>query len=561
LVAAMLDPTQPTSLTQKSTAGLSAPRARAFSKSEIASLFTLLLAIASIPIVLNPLPPIADYVNHLARMQIIATINSDSYLHHYYEIDWQVIPNLMMDLIVPLFVRVMNVYLAGQLYTLMSFALILSGTMALQRQLSGRWSALPLLAATLLYNDMFLVGTMNYVFGIGLTLWALVTWISLRERGRALRLLVSALFVFGLFFCHLFALGVYGVGLLAFEADRLWTAYRRARRYDGEKAAGRPLAELFIDFIITGLPFVPVIGLLMLSPTRGLWDFDWQIDGKMDGLIFVVRVYSDAIAVLLAAVIVLAARWALRRRLLSFHGFGLALLAIGAAVYLALPRVMFETDMVDQRLPISLAFVLIACLDVDFRQTAARRVFVTGIVLLLTVRAGEVEWKWSQLSGPIQSFRQSVQLLNRGARVLVAYGSPNGGGQLRDYGLLHADCIAIIERSALVTTAFTVVGKQVLHVRAVYRDRVDTEDGAPPVVNSLVQVADRADANAGDYWRHWTQDYDYLYVLFTTPDFANPDPAQLTELFAGDRFILYRIERSQIAGPSKVVTAAGKDVK
>jgi hypothetical protein len=239
----------------------------------------------------------------------------------------------------------------------------------------------------------------------------------------------------------------------------------------------------------------------------------------------------------------------------------LALLAIGAAVYLALPRVMFETDMVDQRLPISLAFILIACLDVDFRQTAVRRVFATGVVLLLAVRAGEVEWKWSQLSVPIQSFRQSVQLLNRGARILVAYGDPNSGGWLRDYGLVHADCIAIIERSALVTTAFTVVGKQVMHARAGYRDRVDTEDGTPPVVNRLVQAADHVDANAGDYWRRWTQDYDYLYVLFTKPDFTNPDPAQLTELFAGDRFILYRIEHSHIAGSSKVVTAAGKDVK
>ena len=46
--------------------------------------------------------------------------------------------------------------------------------------------------------------------------------------------------------------------------------------------------------------------------------------------------------------------------------------------------------------------------------------------------------------------------------------------------LVHAACLAIIERSALVTTAFTVVGKQILHVRPDYRARVDTEDGTPP---------------------------------------------------------------------------------
>jgi hypothetical protein len=292
-----------------------------------------------------------------------------------------------------------------------------------------------------------------------------------------------------------------------------------------------------------------------------LWDFYWRINGKMDGLIFVVRVYSDAVAILLAAVVLLAAGSALRRRLLFFHAFGLTLFAVGAAFYLALPRVMFETYMVDLRLPISLAFILIACLDVDFRAPVVRRVFTAGVVLLLGVRVGEVEYKWSQLSPPIESFRQSVQLLNRGAKVLVAYANSSDGDRLRDYGLVHADCIAIIERSALVTTAFTVVGKQVLHARAAYQDRVDTEDGTPPQVNKVVRVADRADTNEADYWRRWTRDYDYLYVLFTKADYPNPDPAHLTELFTGDRFILYRIEHSQMTAASKEITAVGKDVK
>src|SRR6202047_4392070 len=154
----------------------------------IAALFILLLAITSIPIVLHPWPPMSDYINHLARMQVIATINSDHDLARFYEIDWQVIPNLMMDLIVPSLARLMNIYLAGQIYTISSFVLILSGTVALHRQLFGRWSVLPLIGFPLLYNNVFLVGTMNYVFGIGIALWALTSWIWLRERNLALRL-------------------------------------------------------------------------------------------------------------------------------------------------------------------------------------------------------------------------------------------------------------------------------------------------------------------------------------------------------------------------------------
>ncbi|MGD0026091.1 MAG: hypothetical protein ABSC37_15985, partial [Xanthobacteraceae bacterium] len=457
------------------------PRPGHFSKGKIAILFVVLMAITSIPILLHPLPPISDYINHLARMHVIATINSDPDLSRYYEIDWQVIPNLMMDLIVPLFERVMNVYLAGQVYTILSFALILSATVALHRQLYGRWSALPLIASPLLYNNVFLVGTMNYVFGIGLVLWALVAWVGLRERSRALRLLVSSLFVLALFFCHLFALGVYGVGLLAFELHRLWTAYARLRRSSGRAAARRALPPLTLDFVIAGLPFLPVLPLLMKSPTWGLWQsYSWELAGKIDGLTFVVEVYSHSVALVLTAVIAFLVGWALRDRALSFHPFGLVLLVVGAIIYMALPRVLFDTYMADQRLPTSLVFILVSCIDVDFRHHLVRRGFAVAAVLLLAMRVAEVESKWTNLSSGIESFLQSVQLLDRGAKVLVAYADPAGGDDVRDYVLVHADCIAIIERSALVTTAFTVVGKQVLHARPDYRDRVDTVDGTPP---------------------------------------------------------------------------------
>ncbi len=547
----MVNVTHNSLLASRSAVGRSIPRAGEFSKAGIAVLFVLLIAIASLPILLNPLPPISDYINHLARMHIIAAIGGNPDLSRYYEIDWQVIPNLMMDLIVPLFARVMNIYLAGETYTILSFAMILSGTVALHRQLFRRWSALPLIAAVLLYNTVFLVGTMNYVFGIGLMLWALAAWVRLRERSWALRLSVSLAFVLALFFCHLFALGVYAVALLAFESQRLWAAYFRLRRASGPHRARRALPLLMLDFVITGLPFLPVLPLLMTSPTEHLWDYYWRLPGKLEGLGFVVDVYSNAVAYLIVAVLLCAIGWALYRRALSLHGLGLPLLVFGAAAYMALPRVMFQVYMVDQRLPIALAFILLACFDLDFRSPLVRRVFAVGLFLLVGVRMAEVEGTWSVLSATTQSFRQSVQLLNRGAKVVVAYADPNGGDSVRDYGLVHADCIAIIERSALVTTAFTVVGKQVLHDRPAYRSRVDTEDGTPPMIGNLVRVASYRDTRPGDYWRHWRSDYDYLYVLFTKPDFANPDPAHLNEIFAGDRFVLYRIQKSEITAASK----------
>src|SRR5205823_2840794 len=80
-----------------------------------------------------------------------------------------------------------------------------------------------------------------YLFGIGLALWALTSWVALRERAVALRLAVSTLFVLALFFCHLFAVGVYGLGLLAFELQRLLgLRWRGPLAVDGAAKPGLP---------------------------------------------------------------------------------------------------------------------------------------------------------------------------------------------------------------------------------------------------------------------------------------------------------------------------------
>ena len=325
------------------------------------------------------------------------------------------------------------------------------------------------------------------------------------------------------------------------------------RRSVGANSAGA--GRLILDFAIAGLPFLPILPLLMMSPTWGLRQtYSWELPGKLDGLVYIIEVYSHGAAFFFTAAIAFAIGWATPSSCVSaFMRLRVGLIAIGVAVYMALPRVVFETYMADQRLPISLAFMLIACIDLDMRHRIVRRGFAAVLVVMLGIRVAEVETMWGSLSVGTESFRQSVQLIDRGAKVLVAYADPDGGDDLHDLGLVHAACFAIIERSALVTTAFTVVGKQIMHARPEYRARVDTVDGTPPMINELVRLARNDGAQSANYWRRWTTDYDYLYVLFAEASHENPDPEHLTTLFTGDRFVLYRIDQSQIADVGKTV--------
>ena len=506
---------------------------------QIAALFCLIAAISCVPIVLHPLPPLTDYVNHLSRMHVIATIAADPDLARFYEIDWQVVPNLMMDLIVPLFERVTNVYIAGQIYTVASFVLILSGGLALNRQLFGRWSMLPLIAAPLLYNQVFLVGTMNYVSAIGLALWSLAAWIWLRERAMVLRLSVSALFIVALFFCHLYAVGIYGVGLLAYELYRLLELHRRAPL---TRHSRHEIWRRAFDFVATGLPFLPVLLLLAMSPTWGLRSgYSWELDGKLDGILFVIQLYFPFPAVLIAGLVAIAAGWAIYRRALRIHAFGWMLLAVAAIVYLAMPRMLFDTYMADQRLPISIAFMVLACGQLNIQNAFVRPAFAAVLVALLALRLFEVQTVWNEAARTSDAFRQSMSHIERGSKILVAYADADAGEGPRDHVLVHGACLAIIERSSMVTTAFTVVGKQIMRARADYRDRVDTEDGTPPSVAQLLELAADPERESDAYWSDWTADYDYVYVLFTRPNQENPAPARLAPKFVGERFALYRI--------------------
>jgi hypothetical protein len=515
------------------------PRAHGFSSAQIGILFAALMLLISIPIWTHPLPPLSDYVNHLARMHVIATLPTDPRLANFYEIDWAVIPNLTMDLIVPVLAHVMNIYVAGQVFIVVMFALIISGTLALNRALIGRWSVFPLVAFPLLYNFVFLVGLMNYIFGIGVALWALAGWVALRERVWPARFLLSVISVLALFFCHLSALGIYGVGVLSFELARLWE-----RRLE-------PWPARVVDFVASGLPFLAAAPLLMASPTMDLVGSTyWDQRGKIDGLMYVVSDYSDIVAFLIVATIIGGVVWAVRHRVLRFHPVVFALLGVGGTVYLALPRIMFDTYMTDQRVPLGVVFMLFACGDLELRRRLVRRAFLVALVVLITARLIEMDYNWSQLSDSTSEFRSSVRRIAPGSKVFVAYTDRSLGEDVRDLGLVHAACIATIERSALVTTVFTVDGKQVLHVRPQFRDYADLRDGTPPAVAQLIQAVDHPMPWMPAFWLNWTK-FDYLYVLFTEDEAPNPDPARLKLVADGDRFQLYRILKPENSASAK----------
>ena len=88
---------------------------------------------------------------------------------------------------------------------------------------------------------------------------------------------------------------------------------------------------------------------------------------------------------------------------------------------MALPRVMFDTYINHQRVPLGVAFLLFACGNLEVRRRLVRRAFPILLIFLIAVRLIEIDYNWSQLSDLTSEFRSSVRRIVPGSKVFVAY--------------------------------------------------------------------------------------------------------------------------------------------
>src|SRR5262249_52934076 len=147
-----------------------------------------------------------------------------------------------------------------------------------------------------------------------------------------------------------------------------------------------------INFFACGIPFLGVLPLLLASPTLQLvGDMSWEPRGKLDGLIYVIEAYADIVAVALSAVLAAACALMVRHRLLLVHPFACVLSGMAIVVFLPMTRVCFVTYMADQRMPVAIAFMIIASIDAVLLRREVRRGFIAILLVLLALRIIEVD--------------------------------------------------------------------------------------------------------------------------------------------------------------------------
>lgn len=488
------------------------------------ALFLGLFALAAAPVLLAALPPLFDYPNHLARMYLLVHLPDSATLQRYYELRWQALPNLGMDLLVPPLARLMPLGWAGRVFILLALGLIAAGSALLHRVATGRWTIWPLFAFLFLYSRVLLWGFLNYLLGVGLLLVALAAWIGLERRGLLLRLMVSAGFGLALFFCHLMAWTIYAVLVAGYEIGRA-------------REAGRwwPPGPVIGRLLLAALPFLPGLVLLLAGGEGGgLAGIHYgRFVRKLDLTFSVFDNYHRGIDVACFVLLALLAVYGFaRRHLVLVPALRMPLLLLTAAFVLA-PTQLITASAVDHRMPVVIALVLSAATTAPaLRPRALAAIAAAGLALFL-LRMGLVTAQWERAQ---PGYARELAILDQvpvGGRLAVAF--PAGAIASDPAPRTHLPTMAIIEREAFVPTLFAFRGQQPV---ALTPEAQRLADEAEP---SALWRALTAEGGPSPAARGMLRDFDALVMLDRYP-FALPPTGLLKPLAVEPAFALYRIE-------------------
>jgi hypothetical protein len=237
-------------------------------------LFLTLLLVALIPAWVGPVT--LDYPMHIARAFIMAQPQDGTGVSEFYKIDIQPVPNLGMDFLVSSLIRFLPVQVSSTIFITLVVVLIASGSFALSTVVHKRVTVAAFLPLLALYDQWFLMGFANYLFGLGLGLWAVALWIYLADTGRrtaqlAMAILMSALLIV----CHLMAFLVTVAIVLLIEIGK---------HYHGR--------ALYRASIVGSLLLCAAI--LFVSTIRGR-DY-WGLTAKIEGTMQIVTPTIDPVS-------------------------------------------------------------------------------------------------------------------------------------------------------------------------------------------------------------------------------------------------------------------------
>jgi hypothetical protein len=424
-----------------------------------------------------------------------------------------------MDLVVMGLATIMTLETAGKTFITLTLMLLSSGTIALHTALHKRLSAWPLIVFLILYNLMFLLGSLSFLFGLGMGLWMLAAWIFLPRHPLWPRILIFCPLVVALYFAHLSAFGVYLLALLGYEF-----AHYREQRAEGIHVSPFTFTPTLMQLVIPAL-------LFLASPTAGgykLFEYNYFLN-KLITPFFLVLNYSlllDGLTFVFIAEII--ALGLITKRLTINKAMYWALGAVTVA-YLAIPSLFFSSSLADSRIFVGLALLFVAGSDMRLRTAAEARMLMLSLLGTFVLRIGFINHHWQAANHLQNKYFQAFDKLPQGAKLLTLIGDKGKWENKYDFWTMwNFPCWAIIKKSAFVPTLYALPMQQPVSFTLPYRELAN-------------QAADWRLQNMKTPPPHIVNNFDYVLIERTHPAFTLPSQSNLRLINSGDNFRLFKV--------------------
>lgn len=408
------------------------------------------------PLLWASVPPLVDYPNHLARMAILAHVGNPAIAENYVS-DWHLLPNLAMDIVVPALAHLLPLECAGRVFIAATMALLVIGTVMLRRALQGSVGIWPICSFLFIYNIVLWYGFLNYLFALGVAIIGFAGWVSTTRWNPIWRLSLFSAVASVLFVLHLFALGVFGLLVIAFEAGEFF-------RTRGSSRVTQQASLIVGVFIPAGLMWLMSIG--HGGPTYVAYG------GLNDRIVAFIAPVSfndpptlfDFSLFVLAMVAIIVGFWSRSISIIPPMRVPLCALLLASVL---MPEWVQGSWAASFRLPIVLPFLFFASLDIDNVQSrAVTRAAVLIAATLLCVRIWTVSETWRYLDHQFSEFRSALRSVPAGVRLFTVHGPmPNSAKNINKVPLAlqeldpanyaYLSTLAVIDRGVFIPGLFT----------------------------------------------------------------------------------------------------------
>lgn len=518
------------------------------SKSVLLLAPVLLAAVLLWPLWSVVLPAMSDYPAHVSALYVQMHGAHDPSLSRFYQTEWDFVPDLASEILVPLIAIVVPFLVSVKLFVSLGLLMWVAAPIAIHYALYKRLGVAALAGALFAYNPGFMWGFINFYFAAGLALIIFAAWIATEKYAGMLRTAAFALATLVLFFCH--ALGVMLLALLLLFFEMTPTE---------DEQRGSLLRRVSVVALVM-LP--AAIFFLFLRPHAvNSHTFTMHIIGSIPSrLTAMMQDQFDSAAYFPLAILaglVIAGFWTKR---VSLHPRMIAVVSALLVFCIFAPSSAGGGWGTHIRFPAVLCLLFFASMEVRLEQQRYATALISLTIGLAVFNATTLFLNWRGQDRQIAEFRTAMHSIPPGAALFTVLDAKAvGKADTRPYR--HMAEYAIMDRRAFVPLMFTTRGQHVVHTRAAYEPiaSLSSVQGHEAPLAGLTDFAHgnfKRDTNLR-YLNRWPCHFDQVIVVHMGKT-QSPVPPVLRLRHAYSFFSLYdvmRPARCPNAGFTKQVSA------